>query len=149
MKKKIKVFILDDNRYFGKLVEDKVMAENRDVRYFNTEIDLIKSLNEKPEILILDHRLEYCTGLEILEVVKLKCGTSTNVIYLSAQEYLNITLKALRKGAVEYVEKGITPLKYLNSVISKIERHTKNFSVPINLEKYRSDSRNYESSPLN
>jgi len=149
MKKKIKIFILDDNRYFGKLVEDKLTDDNREVRYFQTEMELIRRLNEKPEILILDHRLEHCTGIEILEVVRRKCGNETNVIYLSAQEYLNVTLKALRNGAVEYIEKGVTPLKYLNSVISKIEKHTKKFSIPLNIEEYRSDSRNYDSRPVN
>jgi len=148
MKKKIKIFILDDNRYFGNLVEDKLKDDNRDVRYFQNEIELIRQLNEKPEILILDHRLESCTGIEILEVVKRKCGESTNVIYLSAQEYVHITLKALRAGAVEYVEKGVTSLNYLNSVISKINNHTNNFTKPINIDLYRNDSRNYDSSPL-
>jgi DNA-binding NtrC family response regulator len=144
MSNKIKIFILDGNRYFGKLIEDKLIAEHREVRYFQTEMELIRRIDEKPEILILDHRLEHCTGLEILEVVKRRCGSATNVIYLSAQEYLNITLKALRNGAVEYIEKGITPLKYLNSVILKIEMHTEKFTKPLNIDLYRSDSRNYD-----
>ena len=144
MKDHIKVFIMDDNRYFGNMLKASLSKKNRTVKYFQSEIELIRHLNEKPEILILDHKLEHCTGLEVLEVIKRKCGDSTNVIYLSAQEYLNITLKALRNGAIEYVEKGITPLKYLDVVIEKISKHTNQFSTPINLDEYRSDSQNFE-----
>ena len=88
MKDHIKVFIMDDNRYFGNMLKASLSKKNRTVKYFQSEIELIRHLNEKPEILILDHKLEHCTGLEVLEVIKRKCGDSTNVIYLSAQEYL-------------------------------------------------------------
>jgi DNA-binding response OmpR family regulator len=107
-------------------------------------MDLIRRLDEKPEILILDHLLENCTGLEVLEIVKRKCGDSTYVIYLSAQDYLNVTLKALRSGAIEYVEKGKTPFNHLDSIISKISFHTDGFSKPMKLDQYRTDSKSYE-----
>lgn len=149
MKNSIKIFILDDDNFFGNLVKNSLKSEHREIRYFQTEMELIRSLKEKPEIFILDHRLEHCTGLEILNIVQRKCGDSTNVIYLSAQNYLNITLKALRNGAIEYLEKGVTPLKHLNAVISKIEKHTNDFSEPLNINSYRNDSNSYSLGPLN
>ena len=143
MKNQIRIFILDDNRYFGTMVKQLLSKGDREVTYFQEEMAFIRKLPLQPDVIILDHKLEHCTGLEILEVIKRKCGPKSHVIYLSSQEYLNITLKSLRTGAVEYVEKGITPLKYLENVITKISVHTNNFLDPINLEAYRSDSKNY------
>lgn len=143
MSASIKIFILDDNRYFGTMVKEVLKNQNREITYFQSEMEFIRNLSDNPEVIILDHKLEHCTGLEILEVVKRRCGNKTNVIYLSAQEYLNVTLKSLRNGAVEYVEKGLTPLPYLDKVIKKISVHTNNFLEPINLVAYRSDSKVY------
>lgn len=139
MNTSIKIFILDDNRHFGTLVKEVLSNQNREITYFQSEMEFIRKLSDTPEIIILDHKLEHCTGLEILEIIKRKCGNKTNVIYLSAQDYLNVTLKSLRNGAVEYLEKGITPLGHLNTTIKKISVHTNNFLNPINLEAYRSD----------
>ena len=143
MSASIKIFILDDNRYFGTMVKEVLKNQNREITYFQSEMEFIRKLSDNPDVIILDHKLEHCTGLEILDVIQRKCGNKTNVIYLSAQEYLNVTLKSLRNGAVEYIEKGLTPLEYLDNVIKKISVHTNNFLDPINLEAYRLDSKEY------
>ena len=140
MKKEIKIYILDDNEYFGAMLQENLSGENRIVKSFQSEIEFIRRLKDMPDIIILDHKLEHCTGLEVLEVIKRKCGPAANVIYLSAQEYLTVTLKALRNGAVEYVEKGLTPLEYIENIISKISKHTSHFETPLDLTNYRSDS---------
>ena len=143
MKKAIKIYILDDNEYFGTMLKDKISNKNRVVEHFRLEMDFIRRLKDKPDVIILDHKLENCTGLEILEIIKRKCGTTTHVIYLSGQEYLNVMLKALRNGALEYVEKGITPLSYIDNIIDKISKHSSHFTESINVNRYRSDSRVY------
>ncbi|MFT5779175.1 MAG: DNA-binding response OmpR family regulator [Crocinitomicaceae bacterium] len=143
MEKLIKIYILDDNRHFGSMIKDALSNQSRVVMHFDSEIEFIRRLSDQPDVIILDHKLEHCTGLEVLEVIKRKCGSSANVIYLSAQGQLSITLKSLRNGAIEYVEKGITPLKYIENVIAKIAKHTNQFKNPINVELYRSDSTIY------
>jgi DNA-binding response OmpR family regulator len=143
MEKAIKIYILDDNRHFGSMIKDALSNESRVVMHFDSEIEFIRRLSDQPDIIILDHKLEYCTGLDVLEVIKRKCGPSANVIYLSAQGQLSVTLKSLRNGAIEYIEKGITPLKYIENVIAKIAKHTNQFKNPINVELYRADSTIY------
>ena len=143
MKKEMKIYILDDNEYFGTMLKESLSNKNRIVKCFQSEIEFIRRLKDMPDIIILDHTLEHCTGLEVLEVIKRKCGPVPNVIYLSAQEHLTVTLKALRNGAVEYIEKGLTPLEYVENIISKISKHTSHFETPLNLTNYRSDSTVY------
>ena len=143
MKKTIKIFILEDNRHFGNVLKVHLSQEGREVSYFDSELTMIAQLDEKPDILILDHQLEYCTGLEVLEIVKRKCGTDSHVIYLSAQEYLDVTLKALKNGALEYIEKSSNPLRGLERVIAKLSSHTECFTIPFDLEVYRTDSDDY------
>ncbi len=143
MKNEIKIYILDDNEYFGTMLEGKLSGKNRIVKSFQSEIEFIRRLKDAPDIIILDHKLEHCTGLQVLQVIKRKFDTVPNVIYLSAQEHLNITLKALKNGAVEYIEKGLAPVEYIETVIAKITKHTSDFKTPLDITSYRSDSSIY------
>jgi hypothetical protein len=54
-----------------------------------------------------------------------------------------VTLKALKNGALEYIEKSSNPLRGLERVIAKLSSHTECFTIPLDLEVYRTDSDDY------
>jgi DNA-binding response OmpR family regulator len=140
MKRDVKIFILDDDRYFGRFIQEALKEKFSDVTYFQAEHACIKALIEKPDILVLDHKLENCTGLQIIKEVHRLCGDKTNILYLSAQEHVHITLKALKSGAVDYLEKDSCTITGLSLAIKKIQRLTNNFSIPLNIKAYRQAS---------
>ena len=137
MNNTVKIFILDDDRFFGKFVKYALNEKFSDVTYFQSEYECIRSLHEKPQILILDHQLENCTGLEVITEVQRICGNNTHILYISAQEHVHVTIKALRSGAVEYLEKGNSTIQAIANSIEKIERLTDSFTVPLNVKEYR------------
>ena len=140
MKNDVKIFILDDDRYFGNFILHALKDNFNDVTYFQTESECIRALNSKPHILILDHKLEHCTGLEILDEVQRMCGASTSVLYLSAQEHVHVILKALRLGALEYLEKGSSTVEAITNSINKIQRLTNYFNETLNINEYRANN---------
>ncbi len=91
-KRKIKIFVLDEDRYYGVFLKNALSNENYDVHYFQHEYECVQHLKMVPEILILDHKLELVTGLEVLDEVKRQCKGKTHVIYLSAQEHGHIVI---------------------------------------------------------
>lgn len=136
----IKIFILDDDRYFGSFIQEALREKYLDVTYFQSERECIKALIDKPDILVLDHKLENCTGLQIIQEVQRLCGERTNILYLSAQEHVHITLKALKSGAVDYLEKDSCTISGLSIAIKKIQKLTQNFTRPLNIRAYRQTS---------
>jgi FixJ family two-component response regulator len=126
---KIRIFILDDDRYYGMFLRNALDSTNYSIEYFQREQDCLSALENAPDVLILDHRLQYTTGLEILDEVNRKCKGKVQVIYLSGQEYMHIAIKALKEGAVTYIEKTSNSANAINSVIDQIVSNTKNFNA--------------------
>lgn len=132
-----RIFILDDDQYFGTYLTHCLEKSFSKVMYFQDEEMCIKALHQFPEILILDHKLENSTGLQIIEEVERVCGDRTNIIYLSSQEHVHITLKALKAGAVDYFEKSTFSVEHLGEAISRIAELTGNYVKPLDIDKYR------------
>ena len=137
--RKIKIFILDDDRYHGLFLKNALACDKYQIDYFENEQRCIKELSTLPDILILDHRLEYLTGLEVLEEVKRSCQGKTQVIYLSAQEHVHVAIKALKEGAITYVEKGVNAVEAINDAIDQIIELTNDFKIQLDLSKFRRD----------
>lgn len=138
--KNINAYILEDDRFYAEMISAHLEMSGIHTRIFNVEQNCVNAIRTSPpDLLILDHKLENSTGLEILEAINLFIK-ETNVVYLSAQDKYNVVLKALKHGAVDYVEKGDNAFVQLNTVISKLQKHTQNFSLPLDIRTYRLDT---------
>lgn len=138
--KNLNVYILEDDIFYAQMIAAHLRTENMRSLIFSKEqacIDMIKEC--PPDILILDHNLEKSTGLEILKNNSNHLKGSS-IIYVSAQDHFHVTLKALRNGAADYIEKGENAFKQLRRVLKKIEKHTTQFTTPLNLSEYRLDT---------
>lgn len=137
---KIKIFVLDDDRYYGLFLKNALENDQYSIDYFQNEKECIQHLKLLPEILILDHRLENTTGLEILNEVNRQCKGKTQVIYLSAQEYVHVAVKALKEGAIIYLEKSGEAVQAINNAISQVVKLTNNFNNKLDLKEFRKNS---------
>ncbi|MEN3044376.1 MAG: chemotaxis response regulator protein-glutamate methylesterase [Candidatus Hydrothermales bacterium] len=105
---KIKVLIVDDSYLMRVLLSD-LLSNFRDIEVVGTAKDgeealrLIKKL--KPDVVTLDYEMPGLTGLEVLE--QIMSDNPIPCIMLSAYttEGAEITLKALSKGAFDFVAK--------------------------------------------
>lgn len=126
--KSAKIFILDDDEFFSSVLKN-YLKNNLidDVKIFHEEQQLIDHLNEDPNLVIIDHFLQNTTGLEMMEVIKLK-KPKVQFIYLSSQEYYHIAIKAMKQGALDYIEKNQRSFEKLKSIINKVVEKTDNFN---------------------
>lgn len=122
-----KIFIMDDDEFFSNIIKNFLLNnEIPDVHVFNKEKLLLDHLEENPDLIIIDHFLENTTGLEMMEIIKLK-KPKTQFIYLSSQEYYHIAIKAMKQGALDYIEKNQRSFEKLKGIIKTAVDRTDNF----------------------
>ena len=63
------------------------------------------------------------------------------VIYLSAQENVHVAVKAMKEGAITYVEKSSFSVEAIIDTIEQIASLTNNFNNNLDITKFRSQSR--------
>jgi DNA-binding NarL/FixJ family response regulator len=104
-----KIFIVDDDPMFTEQLRDYITRSiPHNILSFSLGEDCLKSLNEKPDVIILDYFLdskdaEAANGIEVLEVIK-KHFPNIRVIMLSSQTTYKVNVESLQKGA-KYVIK--------------------------------------------
>ena len=101
------VFIVDDEPAILKLlsywVKDKWKYQ---IQGFSNAEEVLKNLNAKPDIILLDIMLPGLDGMETLKRIK-QYDENLPVIILSAQGSVEVAVEALRYGAFDYFPKPI------------------------------------------
>jgi DNA-binding NtrC family response regulator len=105
MKKKGKVFLLDDEELIVTVLAKTLSAENYEV-YSENEcegvVQKIKAIN--PDVVLLDIRMPTRNGIEILEDIK-RSGINTQVVMLTADDTAETAVRAMKLGAADYLTK--------------------------------------------
>lgn len=101
------VFIVDDELAISKLLSYWVRDKwNHKIEVFYNGEDMLKKLNLKPDLILLDIMLPGLDGIETLKRVK-QFDENLPVIMLSAQGRIEVALESLRFGAYDYFPKPI------------------------------------------
>jgi len=105
------VFIVDDEQSIAKLlsfwVKDKWGYE---VEIFSNSESMLKKINSKPDLILLDIMLPGLDGIETLRRVK-QIDEHLPVIMLSAQGRIDVAVDAIKYGAYDYFSKPIDQQK--------------------------------------
>ncbi len=96
-------------------IEVKGIASNGEIA-----VDMFKSFNPKPEIILMDYRMPLKNGLEAtIEILQI--DPNTKIIFASAD--ISVKEKAIALGAIEFLEKPFSIQTVLN-IINKINNST-------------------------
>ncbi|MGI0091906.1 MAG: response regulator [Nitrososphaerales archaeon] len=82
-------------------------------------IEIYRSADPKPDIVILDHRLEHLTGLDALKQI-LEINPKAKVIFASADDA--IMEEAISSGAIDYISKPFS----VQELVEVINEHVSN-----------------------
>lgn len=124
-KNKIKMFLVDDDALFLKSLEIEFLDHaDFDIQTFSTGELCIDSLDEKPDVIILDFHLDgieknAMNGLETLDKIK-SFNNKTPVIMLSSQDKIDVAIKCMHHKATDYVVKSETAFFRLKQIITTI-----------------------------
>ena len=122
MDNKYEFVILDDDMFYGNLV--KYFLQNQgytNVSFFEDESTCLKYVSSKPTLYIVDHFLKQTTGLTMMEEIYLK-NPNAFFIYLSNQESSSIAMKAMKLGAIDYLQKDKNSFFHLLNIIDQFFR---------------------------
>ena len=120
-----KVFIVDDEPLLTEMLsdylQDQTEADSFNIQSFATGEACINSLEDNPDIIVLDYYLnskerDAANGLDILKAIKDK-SKSLPVIMLSSQKSYATAAQTIQNGAVHYVLKGKNAFQEIYEII--------------------------------
>ncbi len=127
IKHDIKVFLVDDDAFFLKglhyFLTDNLPPKIK-LRKFSNGEDCLNSLDEQPDIIVLDYMLNSGTGNNMNGLAVLKKINEVYphafVIMLSSQDSVDVALDTLNEGAYDYLSKSETAFIRLKNMIKNI-----------------------------
>ncbi|HOY19447.1 MAG TPA: response regulator [Haliscomenobacter sp.] len=118
-----KIFIVDDELLLSEMLTDylKDQYEGFQITSFSTGEACLQSLDEQPDVVVLDYYLnskerDAANGIDILKQIK-KRKKALPVIMLSSQESYGTAAQTIMYGAVHYVIKGQDAFKEIFELI--------------------------------
>ena len=127
---KIKLFLVDDDAVFLKLLEIDFM-EHADfiIETYATGELCIKSLSHNPDIIILDYHLDgidknAMNGIDTLDKIK-AFNPDIPVVILSSQDKIDIAISCMHHRAFDYIVKSETAFVRLQQIITTIFKYQK------------------------
>jgi len=128
--KKIRVFIVDDDVIFLKLLKvDFLQYPEYETTSFSTGELCLEKINEMPDVIILDYYLNgldaiAMNGIEILDKIK-AYNQDIPVIMLSSQDKIEVAIECMHHRAFDYVVKSETAFMRIQRIINSITRFKK------------------------
>ena len=127
------VFIVDDEESILKLLSHWIKNQwNYKIKSFNRGMNLLNSISEDPDLILLDIMLPDINGNEILQKIK-QMNKNLPVIMLSAQGSIEVALESIRLGAFDYFPKPIDK----NRLEPAIRNAIKNYDLEREVVKLR------------
>lgn len=127
---KIKLFLVDDDAVFLKLLEIQFLEHaDFEILTFATGELCLASLSKKPDVIILDFQLDgivknAMNGIETLDKIK-EYNPEIPVIMLSAQDKIEVAVSCMHHKAFDYVVKSETAFVRLQKIITTIFQYQK------------------------
>lgn len=127
---KIKIFLVDDDIVFLKLLQIEFL-EHADlvVETFTSGEQCLEHLSKLPDVIVLDYHLDgidknAMNGIEVLDKIK-AFNPDIPVIMLSGQDKIDVAIKCMHHRAYDYVVKSETAFLRLRKIISTIFKYKK------------------------
>jgi len=104
--KNYKLFIVDDDAIYREFITTVLnQAGYKTVSAYETETEVLDNLYQAPDVIFLDYFLEDTNGLDILRKIK-ATNPDIHVVFLSSQEKIEVAVKSLKYGALDYIIKN-------------------------------------------
>ena len=129
-KDKIKVFLVDDDSVFLKLLEiEFIQNTDFEIETYPTGELCIENLARQPDVIILDYLLDgiekkAMNGIQTLDEIK-EFDPKIPVVLLSSQDKIDVAIDCMHHKAFDYVVKSETAFMRIQKIIATIIRYRK------------------------
>ncbi len=106
-----KILIIDDEPHLVKIFESRLKANGYDVVYaFDGQEGLDKAKQEKPDLIILDHRMPKLDGYEVYKILRSDAAyPNIPIVMLTASGTADWIKTGMEKGMDAYITKPVKP----------------------------------------
>ena len=124
-KNKIKLFVVDDDSIYLKLVEIEFLQyPDFTLETYATGEICVENLSHAPDLIILDYHLDgidknAMNGIQTLDAIK-AINPGIPVVMLSAQDQIEVAINCMHHKAFDYIVKNETAFLRLQKVITTI-----------------------------
>lgn len=124
-KEKIKLFLVDDDAVFLKLLEIEFLEHaDFEIETYATGELCIENLSHQPDVIVLDYYLDgvdrdAINGIDTLDQIK-AFNPELPVIMLSSQDKIDVAINCMHHKAFDYVVKSETAFMRLKKIITTI-----------------------------
>ena len=128
--KKVKLFLVDDDSVFLKLLEIEFMNHaDFDIETYATGELCLEHLANNPDVIILDYHLDgiektAINGIEALDRIK-QSHPDMPVVMLSCQDKIDVAVNCMHHKANDYIVKSETAFMRLKTIITNIIKYRK------------------------
>ncbi len=117
------VYVVEDNEWYNKLLTHNLsLNPDFEVHSFFTGEEILKALQNKPDVVTLDYRLPDMNGEDLLKKIK-QIDLSIEVIVISEQEDIETAVDLLKAGAYDYLVKSNDIKERLINSINHIRKN--------------------------
>ncbi|HTI08637.1 MAG TPA: response regulator [Puia sp.] len=116
----LKIFLVDDELYCLNLYAQYLnnLGYTR-IQYFDKSIECLDQLRLRPDIIFLDYYIDNRNGIDILMKIK-RFDPKIPVVFISGQEDIDIAVKALKYGALDYLTKENLDEARIKACVDKV-----------------------------
>jgi CheY-like chemotaxis protein len=120
------VFLVEDEPLQRQLMLDYLKGKfTLDLHDFGSGEEALNNLHLKPEIIILDYHLnssdpEASNGIEVLKKIR-EVLPLTQVIMLSSQDKISVSVDCMKHGAFDYIVKGDSAFSRLQHIFGNLD----------------------------
>ncbi len=117
---KFRIFVVDDDCHYARLLSYRLDKHpDYEVRVFRSGEEVLKHLEEQPDLMLLDIMMPGIGGLETLRKVR-EHNPPIPVVMVSAQGVVETAVEAMKLGAYDYITKGHDEFVKLDVLVKNI-----------------------------
>jgi FixJ family two-component response regulator len=116
------ILVVDDDEDIRNALQDLFDSVGLDATCFASTRDLLdEELPERPGCLVLDVRLPGSSGLDLQQQLSSR-GDSKPIVFLTGHGDIQMTVQAMKAGAVDFLTKPVRDQTLLDAVTAAIQR---------------------------
>lgn len=118
-----KILVIDDQEENVYMLKERLENEGYEISTaYNGKTGIEKTVNEKPDLVLLDVMMPEMSGLEVCRyLVKNPATSSIPIILVTAKVSAEDTREGLQAGAIDYIKKPINKIELLARVKSALK----------------------------
>lgn len=121
------IYVLDDDPSVRSSLERLVRSVGLDVRSFPSAAEFLSHESEdRPSCLVVDVRMPGLSGLDLQETLSAS-GWTAPIIFITGHGTVPMSVRAMRAGAVNFLQKPFEDQEILDSIHQAVERETQAF----------------------